>query len=371
MRFLPISHLQGDEILAVNIINSNLQILVREGATLTEKMITRLRTNGIRSVYIKERNFDHLSDDEVKDVIPTDVRAKSVYTIRKAFERFEKQIHLQKKSLRYGDVGELLFREVKKVSESLIDEVLISKDLNITMIDIKSVDDYSFHHAVNVAVLSLIIGAEIGLSAEELENLAFGALLMNIGNQFMKSELLNSPDTLLPSELEEIREHVKYGYQYITENTIMNAHIKNIILHHHERMNGTGYPLGLEEDNIHPLAKIIMIADVYDALTSDRPFRKAYNQHEAIEYIMGNAGTLFDFKLANIFCRKITPYPVGSYVKLSNDQKGVVIENNKDHPLRPIVRTFGISNITHHSSFQINLLEHTNVVIEKTIYTLH
>lgn len=268
-------------------------------------------------------------------------------------------------------MGELLFKEVKQVSSNLIDEILSSRDVNITMLDIKSVDDYTFHHAVNVAVLSLIIGAEIGLSAEELENLAFGALLMNIGNQFIDSDILTSTEPLTEKEQFLIKEHVKHSYQYILDNTIMNAHIKSIILHHHERINGTGYPMGLEAGNIHPLAKIIMIADVYDALTSDRPFRKAYNQHEAIEFIMGNAGTLFDFKFATVFCRKITPYPVGSYVRLSNNQKGIIIENNTDHPLRPIVRTFGVSSYTDQNSYHINLLEHTNIVIDRIIYTLH
>ncbi len=371
MRFLPVNHLKGNETLAVNIINSNLQILVREGAVLSEKSIRRLKQNGIQSVYIVDKKMSELLHGDVKDVIDTSVRTESVYNLKNSFERFEKQVALQKKSMRYGDIGELLFREVKQISHNLIKEIMHSSEHQITMQDIKSLSDYQFKHAINVAVLSLIIGAEINLDAKSLEELAFGALLSDIGFNWVNPKILLKTDKLSEIELTDIKKHVEYGYQYINDNTTFNAHVKSIIMHHHERMNGSGYPMSLNEKNIHPLSKIVMIADTYDALTSDRPYRKAFNQHEAIEYIMANAGRLFDFEYATIFTRKVTPYPVGSYVKLSNQQKGVVIENNKDHPLRPIVRTFGISSYTDHSSFQVNLLEHTNIVIEKIIYTLH
>jgi HD-GYP domain-containing protein (c-di-GMP phosphodiesterase class II) len=371
MRFIPVDHLTGQEILAVNIINSSMQILVREGALLSNTIVKRIKKYGIHSVYIIDDRMKSFISGDIKATIEPIIRNKSVFKIKNAFEKFEDKVRHQKKSLQFGETGELLFNEVRTISKDLIQEVMISKDHTITMNDIKSISNYHFEHAVNVAVLSLIIGAELGLSSKDLEALTFGALLIDVGSRWVGDELLLKKEILTEIEKQIVAKHVDYGYSYIKNNTTFNAHVKSIIMHHHERMNGTGYPKGLVEKEIHPLAKIIMIADVYDALTSDRPYRKAFCQHEAIEFIMGNAGSLFDFKLSNIFARKVIPYPVGSYVLLSNNQKGVVITNNKDHPLRPIVRTFGVSSYTNTNSVQIDLLEVNNVVIEKIIYTLH
>lgn len=371
MRFIPIDYLHGNEVIAVNILNANLHILVRKGTALSHKMIDRIKDYGIQSVYIEDEKMSQFLKSDISDTIHPEIRSSSVFKLRDAFDTFEKQINIQKKSLRFGDSGQLLFKKLKETSKNLIDEVLKNKKHLITMNDIKSISSYHYEHAVNVAVLSLIIGAEIGLNSDALESLTFGALMIDMGSRWVEESLLLSSKKLETYELYEIRNHVKYGYSYLTENTTFNAHVKSILMHHHERMNGSGYPKALLAADIHPLAKIIMIADVYDALTSDRPYRKAYNQHEAIEYIMGNAGTLFDFKLASIFARKVIPYPIGSYVLLSNGQKGIVTANNNDYPLRPIVRTFGISQYTLSSSFQINLLETSNVVIKKIIYSLH
>ena len=113
-----------------------------------------------------------------------------------------------------------------------------------------------------------------------------------------------------------------------------------------------------------------MVADVYDAMTPDRKYRNAYPHHEVIEYIMGCAGKIFDFDIAQVLSRSVTPYPVGSYVKLSNNQKGVVLKNDPTHPLRPLVRTFGVSNYTERESYQIDLMDVHNVTIDDLIYDL-
>lgn len=370
MRFIPVDYLHGNEIIAVNIINANLQILIRKGTTLTHKMIERIKIYGIQSVYIEDKTMSQFLYSDISDTIKPELRSTSIHLLKSAFDTFEKKVTLQKKSLKYGDVGQLLFKQIKHTSGELIKEVMKSKQHIVTMNDIKSISSYHLEHSVNVAVLSLIIGAELGLNSDALEALTFGALLIDIGTKWIDQKLLLKVDKLSTGEMKSIQEHVNYGYQYITDNTTFNAHVKSILMHHHERMNGSGYPKQLKEEAIHPLSKIIMIADVYDALTSDHTYRKAYNQHEAIEYIMGNAGTLFDFRIANIFARKVIPYPVGSYVLLSNNQKGVVITNNPNHPLRPVVRTFGESTYTMESSYQVNLLEVKNIVIDKIIYKL-
>lgn len=367
MRFVPVKHLKGDEILASNISNASMQTLVREGSVLTTKLIARIKRYGIHSVYIKD---EFLKENKIADTIQPMVRNYSVNKIKISFDKFENRIKKQKQVLKYGDSGNDLFEGIKGISKDLIHEIMTSKNTKVAMNDIKTTSDYHYKHSINVAVLSIIVGTELGLSTKELEDLAFGALLIDVGCHWVEDSLLQKETALDAEEQRQMHEHVNHSYKHINNNTTFNAHVKSIIMHHHERMNGTGYPNQLTAEEIHPLAKIVMIADVYDALTSDRPHRLAYKQHEAIEYIMAQADCLFDFKIANVFARKIVPYPVGTYVLLSNNQKGVITKNNAQHPLRPIIRTFGKSSYTHTNDVLLDLLDTNNVVIEKIIYEI-
>ncbi len=374
MRFMPLSFLSGGEILAVSIFNSNMQILMTAGATLSEKNINRIKQFGIQSVYIRDEMFlkDSIDSDSepIKDIINPKIRQASVYNIKKCIETFDLKVKQQKNKLKYGDYGMYLAKDIKSISKSLIQEIMQSKNTNISMMTIKNAQDYYYEHSVNVAVLSAIIGLEIGLKITELENLTYGSLLADIGNHWLSSELLNSPNSFNEAEFNEIKRHPYIGYNYINDNTIINAHIKNLILQHHERLDGSGYPKHLTSNDINPLSKILMISDVYDAMTSDRSYREAHSQIEAIEYLMANASTLFDFELTNVFVRKIIPYPVGTYVLLSNGQRGVVLENAPDYPLRPKIRIFGDSRNSEQHKFIIDLLKIKNITIDRVIYSI-
>ena len=371
LRFMPVGELKGGEILGNCIMNSKGMVLMREGSELSPKMIGKLSRYGIRSVYIKDPEMEPFLDETITDVIDIALRNKSVENIKTSFEKFENQVKKQKRNLKYGNSGILLCEGLKKTSMNLIKEILTSKNTNVNMLDIKSIVDYRFEHSVNVAVLSIIIGVEMGLELNELEDLTYGALLMDIGFSRIDDDIVKKEGKLNQSEQEAMREHVKIGYSHINENTTFNAHVKSILMHHHERIDGSGYPNGIKGDEIHYLAKIVMIADVYDALTSDRSYRPAYNPHEAIEHIMANAGVLYDFDIARIFARKVIPYPVGTYVLLSNSQKGVITMNNSDHPLRPKLRTFGKSSYTSVNKISMDLLEKNNVTIHKVVYSLN
>ncbi|MBI9014595.1 MAG: HD-GYP domain-containing protein [Clostridiales bacterium] len=374
MRFMPLSFLSGGETLAVSIFNSNMQVLMTAGATLSEKNINRIKQFGIQSVYIQDDVLlkDDIDPDAepIMDIIDPKIRQASVYNVKKCIETFDLKVKQQKRKLKYGDYGMYLAKDLTGISKSLIQEIMNSKNTNISMMNIKNAQDYYYEHSVNVAVLSAIIGLEIGLKITELENLTYGSLLADIGNHWLSTELLSSPNLFNEAEFNEIKKHPFLGYDYINDNTIINAHIKNLILQHHERLDGSGYPKHLTSDDINPLTKILMISDVYDAMTSDRSYREAHSQIEAIEYLMANASTLFDFELINVFVRKIIPYPVGTYVLLSNGQRGVVLNNAVDYPLRPKVRIFGDSRNSEQHKFVIDLLETKNITIDRIIYSL-
>jgi HD-GYP domain-containing protein (c-di-GMP phosphodiesterase class II) len=370
MRFLPISHLKGGEVLAVNIINANMQVLMRAGVVLSKKYIDRIIKYGIKSVYIKDPVMEPFIEYTAIDTIEAETRLHSVHTVKDSFQKFDKKVKQQKTSKKYGDIGLELFESLKPVAQDLINEIINAKNIKVAMMNIKKQSEYQFEHSVNVAVLSIMIGVEMGLPTKDLESLAYGALLIDIGYRWVDPDLLNNERSLSPEELEELQSHVQIGYEHIKDNTAFNGHVKSIILQHHERIDGSGYPNKLHGDEIHRLSKIVMIADVYDALTSDRSYRNAFRQNEGLEFIMAHAGTLFDFKVANIFARKVIPYPVGTYVMLSNKFYGVVLENNSSYPLRPKVKLIDIDNKESDNHQMIDLMEIKNVVISEVIYGL-
>jgi len=230
-------------------------------------------------------------------------------------------------------------------------------------------DNYTYEHSLNVAVLSVILGLELNLNKNELYNLCLGGLLHDIGKAFIPKELLLKESNLTDEEYTLMKSHAVKGYEYIKGNFQISAFVKVITLQHHERIDGTGYPAGLKGDKINKLAKIVSIADVYDAITSDRPYKKADPPSEAIEFIMGSAGRFFDFHMAKAFLRRIVPYPVGTLVKLSNGQIGIVDEINESFLLRPKIRI--IKQLATTVKFEyVDLLSQPSIVIEGIQYEI-
>jgi len=168
--------------------------------------------------------------------------------------------------------------------------------------------------------------------------LGMAALMHDVGKIFIPKEIINKRSKLTKEEFELIKKHPIKGYKMLKNSNSFPYHSCIGILHHHERFNGTGYPTGLSGEEISLLGRIITVSDVYDALTSDRPYRKALFPSEAVEYIMGGCGTLFDPKISNAFVKIIAPYPVGVSVKLSNNKSGIVVKNYPDFCLRPVVK---------------------------------
>ena len=162
-----------------------------------------------------------------------------------------------------------------------------------------------------------------------------------------------------------MQSHPEISRQLLNDNTQANAFIKNIVLKHHERMDGSGYPNKLKAHEIDKYTKIVMIADVYDAMTSDRPHRKAHTPSDAIEYIMGPSN-LFDHDSAFAFSRNIVPYPPGDLVELSDGSVALVLNSNELMPLRPVVRVISGSKMNE----VIDLKKQYNIVIKKRVVSV-
>lgn len=222
-------------------------------------------------------------------------------------------------------------------TQKLIDNLSSNEDVFVNITDMKMYDDYTYHHSLSVAIMAIAIGQEMGLDNNMLNELGAAGLLHDIGKLSIPIEIINKPGKLTPEEFEIVKKHPVYAAQHLGERNVVSQNIYYAILEHHERVDGTGYPYHLSGTGIHPYARILAVADVYDALTSKRPYRVPSPPNEAIEYIMGGVGSHFDENVVKAFLRKVAPYPTGCHVILSNGEKACVLKNFREAPLRPLV----------------------------------
>lgn len=328
MRAVPINCLREDMKLGKALLGSNGELLLSAGTALTNVYIQSIKKLNYNAVYID----DDLSKDVEKmlDIISDTVRAETLKGIKDIF-------------IVNSDDKKAIARNleaIKKQVENIIEEILANRNFIINIVDLKIFDDYTYFHSVNVAVLSIVIGISLGLNKLDLYKLGIGALLHDIGKVFIDKEILSKQGSLNEEELKIIKTHSFLGFQHVKNNFDVSISSYMAILDHHEKFDGTGYPNQKAGDKISLYGRIVAVADVYDALISDRPYRKALSPSEAMEYLMGASGTLFDPEIVKVFIRKIAPYPIGTCVVLSNAYTGIVLENYENYCLRPKIKVF-------------------------------
>lgn len=336
MRLVPIQSVKEGSILAKTIYDSEGRVLLKEGTELKDITISKIEYLNIYTIYIN----DKYSDAVIEDVIKPEIRQKAIKKVRDVFYNLEdynkNQNNYQGQNL--YKKSEKDFQSVQYVARELIEEILSRKNVMIGLVDLKSFDDYTYQHSVNVAVIALIIGMKMNFHKYELFDLCIGALLHDIGKVFLPNEILNKPGELTEEERKIVQEHPKNGYDYLKGSYDVSVPARIVALQHHERIGGQGYPEGREGERISILAKIVAVADVYDAMTSTRVYRKALSPNEALEYIMANGGTKFDYKVVQAFSKVVIPYPQGTMIRLSNGDIAIVTKVYSQMPLRPDVK---------------------------------
>ena len=326
MRYVSTKHLKPGDKLGTDLVASHNRLLLRKGRELTRSMIDTLELLGYQGVYVDDKISEGLY---IHDVINPQLKHAARAEMQAFFCNVEtNQIYQARKQI----------PTIRSIVHSIVDEVVSNRDILVNIIDIRAYDDYTYSHSLNVAVLSVVMGTGLGLDKKQLHDLTMGALLHDAGKMFVKKEILNKPARLTPEEFEEIKTHSELGYRYLSDQIEIPEDARIVALHHHEQYCGKGYPAGLSGDDIHLYGRICCVADVYDALTSDRPYRKSMLPSDAIEYILGGYNTHFDPHIVDALIKKIAPYPVGTCVQLSNGLKAIVVKNYQENILRPKVR---------------------------------
>ena len=196
---------------------------------------------------------------------------------------------------------------------------------------------YIYKHALSVSVISMAIGQYLSLPRADVLELGKCASMHDIGMFLVSPDILYKDKKLNRDELESVKRHTQLGYHSLVKMDIVDDTTRDGILYHHERIDGTGYPLGLKGEDIPLWSRIIAVADVYDAMTSYRAYRQPRTPAEACEFIMGSANSSFEYDIVSALLKRIDFYPVGTSVKLSNGNYAVVTENTKSK-LRPTIK---------------------------------
>lgn len=360
MRLVPIQYIKERSFLAQPLYNESGQILLSKGVLLNDRLILKIREAGFLSVYISDDDKEKV----IEDVIKPEIRQKAIMSVKKIYHSIAHQNSKTAKSQLIETIIEL-----QDLVENIVDNVFTEKDIMIQLVDIKNLDNYTYYHSVNVAVLSLVIGISYGLNKNDLYDLTLGGLLHDIGKLFIPEDLLKKAGPLTDEEFEIMQGHSLKGFNYMKNELGINAKPRIVSLQHHEKVDGTGYPYNLNGNDINLFSKIVSIADVYDGLTSDRVYRKAIPVNEALEYIMGGCGSFFEYELVKAFSKKVIPYPIGTYVKLSNGTLGIVEDITLELPLRPLVKIVKEEGRAC-SEYLVDLTTETTIVIEDIIYDI-
>jgi len=270
--------------------------------TLFERLLMNITADGIPFLVSENREVEGLSGDILSFMcVPLKIRDK-VFGVLVAFVTHG-EVRFSEKDLYYLSV---MTQNAAQAIENLALYENIYENLFATLYGFISVlnarDSYTQQHSNRVTDISTIIGRELGCSTEELDMLNVAGRLHDIGKIGIRDEILLKPDKLTKEEFEKIKEHPSIGANIIKNLGFWNREI-DIIKCHHERFDGSGYPVGLKGEEIPLLSRILSIADVYDALASDRPYRKRMDEKIILAYLQGGSGTQFDPKIVEIFLK--------------------------------------------------------------------
>lgn len=327
VRSIPIDSLKPGMRPGKTIITLQGEIIVRKGDPLNENIISRIKEyfESCKDAALKTaEETAFFAIDGISHYMPpklskyVDKTAISIETHQQAISAVSEMT----KQVSSG--GKIDMKSVEKVTSDILDNILGDDEAALNLLNIQDFDDYTYTHSVNVAAISLLIGSKMGLSKKDILTLGQGALMHDLGKIKTPLSILNKAGKLTDEEFIIMKKHAIQTHEILTDNHGMSAEIINAAGQHHEKFDGGGYPFGYEGENINYLARIISIADVYDALTTSRVYRKAMLPAEAVKIIIAGSGTHFDSIIISTFLKTISMYPVGTYVRLNTGEVAVV-----------------------------------------------
>jgi HD-GYP domain-containing protein (c-di-GMP phosphodiesterase class II) len=318
--------------------------LLRAGAKLNSRYIEHLLRAGILSVYIEDQYSQGIDS---QPVISGQTRGRATRAIAALYDETRRSVAS----------GRTLDPEATDELSDVVDQILLEiEELDgkpVVLADLCAADAYNLQHPIDVTALGLLIGRRLILEhgwldykgdrqddrhEERLFRLGMGLVLSDIGKLAIPEAILNKPGKLSEEEWEIVKTHPKAGVKLIRDTSAWCPLVQACVLRHHERWDGTGYPEGKSSTEVHEMARIAAVADVYDAITSERVFAPAKPAHVGVQAILAGAGTQFDPTIVDVFSRRVAPFPPGVEVELTDGRRAVVVSVSELALDRPVVR---------------------------------
>ena len=309
--------------IAETILNDYGSVVIMENTVLDEYIIKKLQNQNLSKIKVFEEKTN-----------------KSIIKTKEFFQQNYNEGIYEVKEI----ISELIIdkdvktEKVKKVVDSVINMADEKMDLIRSMNQIRSSDEYLYTHSMNVAMLSMLIGKWLKYEDKKLQALVQAALLHDIGKIKVPLEILNKPGKLTDAEYEEMKKHSEYGYRMLEEKGNISMDICLAVLMHHEREDGSGYPIGAKSNRIHDFAKIIAVADISDAMTSERVYKERESPFEVFELMEEKTIGQLSVEVVLTFLNNIASYYIGDLVMLDNGEVGEIVHINPRQVSKPIIK---------------------------------
>jgi HD-GYP domain-containing protein (c-di-GMP phosphodiesterase class II) len=359
---LPIDILQPGMVLARPVLDERGNVLLRHDIPLTSEYIASLKRRGFSSVYISDGDTN---DVVIEDVLSDEVRRNARATLAQVFD-LARQVSsglahassdevvagIQDAGVAGALRGDDSFKQLEQVVTSIVDE-LMGADMLTGIAQIRSHDDVTFGHSLDVAVTAIMIGKQLCLNRQDLKQLGAGCILHDIGKIFVDPRILTKGQPLTPAEQARLKEHPRLGYELLRARNPDSVMTNHVALEHHERQDGKGYPrrlygtngverLRFDRQNILLIAEIAAIADTYDMLSAERPEWPALAPQQIADTMRRLSGAFLNRQIVQHFLTLLPLLPVGIDVVVRTGQyaryKGIVAQANAKQPDRPLIR---------------------------------
>ena len=328
-KYVPLRIVQPGMMIDQAIIDRAGRVLIARRTRLEDFHIDALKKMGVTGIYTCEGT---------EDVKPAD--ADKPQELPEPLQKKYEQVKVKDPAKVQNLYQDTQSPDFTNASRSITDDLLRAiEDNDAVAVDIgalKVSDEYTFKHSVDVATMSMIVARKYGLDDKQVYEIGIAGLLHDIGKSKVPNEILNKAARLTDEEFAIMKQHSVYGYRILQPKDDLSMEIKLGVLQHHEKMNGKGYPMGVTGDKIDLFARLISVSDIYDALVTERPYKKPFSPRDAVEMIMSMTEEL-DITVMRCFLESVILYPVGTDVALSNGETARVVENVPNAVLRPKV----------------------------------
>ncbi len=352
MRLISIERLEVGDVLGKPVYDDKCQLLLAKDVSLTSNYIERLKKANIQCIYIDDALSEGL---EAANVIPDELKIKSIATVKTAFKDLS-----DRKGSSYNIKS---IESIKQIVDEMMHIIYENPSTLYCMTELMGTDMYTYNHSAEVAALSMLVAKSMKMNDTFIQKIGVGDILHDVGKMGVPAEILNKVDPLDEVESKLMKDHPQMGYDLLKDNDYISPISRQIVLLHHEKLNGSGYPFMMSGEQIPIHVRIVTLCDIFNAISSNRAYKRRMNADEALELIRAEAIYELDRDIYYHLLKVVNIYPVGTVVELSNGEVGIVIKENYEAQTRPVVQVIRQKK----RAEIIDLMECLTLFISKTI----